>query len=127
MRAEPGSQSLLLSLRAAALLAVSDERSLLANHAAYALVSAAETAEDPIDAELLGAALGRIRADTRVIVRMAADYASGRLPLLARAESIRAAAAMDLGPDPNAWVAAQRTLGEQHAERELKKARVPHQ
>jgi len=114
-------QPLLQSLRSAAMLAISDERTLLANHAAYALVSAAEMVEDPGSAALLASALGRLSADTRVIVRMAAAYASGRLPILARSEQIREAAKMDPEQDPNAWVAAQRALGTLQAERERKK------
>jgi hypothetical protein len=103
------------------MLAISDERTLLANHAAYALVGAAETVEDPGSVALLASALGRLRADTRVIVRMAAAYASGRLPILARSEQIREAAKMDPEQDPNAWVATQRSLGILQAEREQKK------
>jgi len=114
-------KALLQALCSAAILAISDERTLLANHAAYALVRAAETVEDPASAALLASALARLRADTRVIVRMASAYASGRLPILARSAEIREAAKMAPDQEPNASVAAQRTLGTLQAERERKR------
>ncbi len=114
-------QPLLASLRSAAMLAISDERTLLANHAAYAIVCAAETEEDRGAAAMLASALARLRTDTRVIVRMAAAHAGGRLPMLARSELIREAARIGVLEDRNALVAAQSELGRLQAERESKR------
>jgi hypothetical protein len=50
---DPSIQGLLISLRSAALLALSDERTLLANHAAYAIVSAAEIVTESSEVKTL--------------------------------------------------------------------------
>lgn len=112
---DPSIQTLLLSLRSAALLALSDERTLLANHAAYAIVSAAEIATESSEVEMLAQSLLRVGDDTRITVRMAAAYAGGRLARLARSDRIREVA-LQLGTrlegDENALVSLQRKLGE---------------
>ncbi|HEY2409544.1 MAG TPA: SIR2 family protein [Polyangiaceae bacterium] len=122
--ADPELDLLLQPLRAAALLALSDERTLIANHAAYAVVAAAEVETKVVDAELLAEALRRIGSDTRVIVRMAAAYAGSRLPLLATSERVREVAVSlreSLAGDPNAQIGAQRRWGELQAQYELQR------
>ena len=110
-----------LGLLTCAALALSDERTLLANHATYAIVSAAETAESPVEVELLVQGLLRITGDTRVIVRMGGAYAAGRLPVLARNQRIKEAATTireKFENDPNALIALQLEVGGLQAERE---------
>jgi hypothetical protein len=112
------------ALRSAALLALGDERALVANHAAYAIVSAAESADDAAEVQIFARVLRRMARDTRVLVRMAAAYAGGRLSVRARSSVIREAAAAigrELADDPNAMIAGQRTLGHLEAERENKR------
>ncbi|HKO48823.1 MAG TPA: hypothetical protein VJV79_13920, partial [Polyangiaceae bacterium] len=117
-------RALTLALLTCAALALSDERTLLANHATYAIVSAAETAESPVEVELLAQGLLRIANDTRVIVRMGGAYAAGRLPVLARSERIRATATAireKIENDPNALIALQFQLGGLQAQRERRR------
>ncbi|WP_437503837.1 SIR2 family protein [Sorangium sp. So ce1099] len=126
--ADDGLSVLLRPMRSAALLALSDERTLLANHAAYAVVGAAEIAADDAETMLLAHALQRIAHDTRVTVRMAAAYAGGRLSMLARSPRVREVAARIrdvLADDENAMVSTQRELGELEAEHERKKRQQP--
>ncbi len=117
-------RALTLALLTCAALALSDERTLLANHATYAIVSAAETAEGPVEVELLAQGLLRIADDTRVIVRMGGAYAAGRLPVLARSERLRTTATTvreKFENDPNALIALQLQLGRLQAERERRR------
>lgn len=121
---EEGVRTLLVTLRSAALHALSDDRTLLANHAAYGLVAAMERASDAEESTLLSTALARIARDTRAAVRMAAAYAAGRLPRLAISEEIRQAAQVvesTISQDPNAMVRQQYEQGRTEAERKLKR------
>jgi hypothetical protein len=113
-------------LRAAALLALADERTLVANHAAYALVAAAETTiAGPDDNTLMVQALQRIARDTRVTVRMAAAYGCGRLKVLAKSPNVLAAATQidaAMADDQNAMITVQRELGRLQAERDQRRS-----
>jgi hypothetical protein len=112
-------------LRAATLLALADERTLVANHAAYALVAAAETIAAPDDSTLITQALRRISRDTRVNVRMAAAYGGARLKSLAKSLPVlEAAAQVDaaMADDQNAVISVQREVGRLQAEREQRRS-----
>ena len=112
---------LVAALRSAAILALSDERTLLANHASYAIVALAESAQDLAEVKIINRAIARIGGDSRVIVRMAAAYASGRLAKLATSERIRDTAqeiAEGFSGDSNAWIQAQLGLGTLEGEHE---------
>lgn len=95
-----------------AVSALGDERSIVANRAAFAVVAAAAT-EVSSDG-LLARALRRIATDSRVVVRMAAAYGSALLADTARSELIRKTA-LELQPhlrdDPNALVATRFNVG----------------
>ena len=123
--ANPSIRELLACLRAAAVLAISDDRAVIANHAANALVVAAEIADEGEECTLLASSLKRIAGDARIAVRAAAAYAAGRLSRLARSGLIRDAAeelGNGLADDPNAMVALQLELGRLEAEREARKS-----
>lgn len=125
---DPSLEALLVSLRSAALLALSDERTLLANHAAYAIVGAAELATESSDVEILVQALLRVSEDTRVTVRMAAAYAGGRLARLAQSKRVRGIAELigrRLEADENALVSLQRTLGTLEGQQQEERTRQP--
>jgi hypothetical protein len=111
---------LLGCLRSAAVLGVSDDRAAVANHAAHALVVAAEVVEEGEETILLAGALRRIYRDSRVAVRAAGAYAAARLPTLARSRAIRDVAVemgKTLANDPNAMVVIQHELGRLEADR----------
>jgi hypothetical protein len=115
-----GIRELLACLRSAAVLGVSDERAAVANHAAHAIVVAAEVVEEGEDTILLAGALRQISRDSRVAVRAAGAYAAARLPTLARSRAIRDVAVeigIALADDPNAMVVLQHELGRLEADR----------
>ena len=115
-----GIRELLGCLRSAAVLGVSDDRAAVANHAAHALVIAAEVVEEGEETILLAGALRRVSRDSRVAVRAAGAYAAARLPTLARSRAIRDVA-VEIGKalvdDLNAMVVLQRELGRLEADR----------
>lgn len=102
-------------LRPIALALVDDDRALVANHAAYAIVAAAERETNGDDVLALETALRRIAVDTRVSVRAAIAYAGGRLSKKAANERIRALV-VELGAtvasDPNARINLQARQGD---------------
>ncbi len=103
------SRSVWYSMQSLALSAATDERLLVANHAAFAVVSVAEKIEDAEDAALYASALGRIARDPRVPIRSALADAGPRLAEHAKMDDVRGAAreAMaTLEGDDNAQVSA---------------------
>ncbi len=123
-----GIEALLAPLCSAATIALADERTLLASHAANGLAAAAEIALNPSEVKSLSQALRRMARDTRVTVRMVAAYAGSRLASLAASSEVRdtaAAISSDLANDSNAMITKYREQGRLEVERSKRKQGAP--
>lgn len=99
-----------------ALDALSDERLLVANHAAFALGGLASCRAP--DEPLIESALRRMADSSRVFVRGAAAYGSGLLPATAPSERVREVAKSlleQMAADPNAVIAMRLRAGQADA------------
>ncbi len=80
------------SLQSFALGAVSDERLLVANRAAFSIVRVAKTIDHPDEARFYASAIRRVANDPRVPVRSAIAYAGPGLAADALSDTVREAA-----------------------------------
>lgn len=113
----PPAQLVALSEMAASL--VSHEEALVANHAAYTTIYAAEQELSEAQAELFCGALELVANDTRISVRQAAAYGANRLKVTARHPAIARWAAEGAGKLANAnyaLIGVQARLGAAEAE-----------